>query len=391
MQTETTFTERLECVLTPDEWTEKAKLMAETRLAYERVEAEKKRVVDSFSGQLKHLNNTISETTQILHSGREWRQVECRKYPHFDRGEWEIVRLDTFETVRTEPMTNRDRQAEMPFEAPQPEPATAEPAPAETEAEAEAETETSQGGTPTRTLLTAEELDSAAWRWATSPLGGGEKFSLFYLDGNPYVITNVLYGEKTAEGHQPVASIQAWSVLPVEIVGKDNVREAYSEETGWLYVGVPVGKEIWVMVHQNPLWTLAPTEKPAVEMADDISTSPKDLALYHALHHFEGARGRWEDFRAKGDFSDTALNAAISQEFGLAGGMEIGGVSFAFKGGDVCKFWFGKVAPKGTPTWQGKSLLENARRILNLPKAAKTATTARRAASPRPPAASATA
>ena len=97
--------------------------------------------------------------------------------------------------------------------------------------------------------------------------------------------------------------------------------------------------------------------------------SPRDTALWHALHHKEGAAARWTVFRNAGDHSDARLLDKIAFEFSPRGGLEIAGVKFAFTGGELPKFYFNKTTPKGNPTLQGRSLLEAVRKLMNLPKA----------------------
>lgn len=105
-------------------------------------------------------------------------------------------------------------------------------------------------------------------------------------------------------------------------------------------------------------------------MPDNLT--PRDIALWHALHRKEDSAARWTALREKGAVSDVELSEAVSKEFSLRGGEEKAGVKFAYCGGDNPKFFFGSIDPKGKkPSLQGKSLLEAVRTLLDLPKPAK--------------------
>lgn len=108
------------------------------------------------------------------------------------------------------------------------------------------------------------------------------------------------------------------------------------------------------------------------ESTASIPTIPKDRALWMALHRWPSSAEHWDRLRLQhpDGVPDSALDAAIKQEFNANGGLNEAGVKFAWAVMPN-RFWFGKNVPRGTASLQGARLLGQVRTILDLPKPKK--------------------
>lgn len=111
-------TEVLEVALTEKELKEASKVLAESFRAKNALEAE----IDTFKAQKKaeitKLDGVISLNAGLVNNEKEFRAVECEIRFEWERGNKVITRMDTGEEMRTEPITNAERQQFFPDSAP---------------------------------------------------------------------------------------------------------------------------------------------------------------------------------------------------------------------------------------------------------------------------------
>lgn len=113
----TTIKQQLMCDLTDTERREYGIVLATTLGDIEEIEAEKKKHSDHFKDRIAGLQARADETSRKVRDGKEWRNVECQVLLGTpDRDHKQTIRLDTGETIRTEMMTDSDRQLVMPLD-----------------------------------------------------------------------------------------------------------------------------------------------------------------------------------------------------------------------------------------------------------------------------------
>jgi len=114
-------------------------------------------------------------------------------------------------------------------------------------------------------------------------------------------------------------------------------------------------------------WGLVLPPRPT--LADFLKTAPESSGfnqpLHDSLHNTVGAKDRWAARRKSGG-DDAQLKAWIGEEFGISGG----GPGNSLAGGKDPKFWVGS-AGRGKPTLSGKRLVEEVRRLLEIPMPGK--------------------
>jgi hypothetical protein len=83
------------------------------------LEAEKKATTASYGASIKAANNRVADLAEKMNNGYELRDVECMVMLEDPRpGQKRIIRLDTNETVRVEPMTMGEMQNSFGFTEP---------------------------------------------------------------------------------------------------------------------------------------------------------------------------------------------------------------------------------------------------------------------------------
>lgn len=102
--------EQLPVVLTADERRMYGIELAEKETAYEREEVEQKEAKKAMKDALDAQRAEVMRLARIVETGREYRPVECQWRPDFKRSIVELLRLDTLEVVRAEPMTTSHLQ-----------------------------------------------------------------------------------------------------------------------------------------------------------------------------------------------------------------------------------------------------------------------------------------
>ena len=102
--------------LTDAEVLDRGRRVAELSRERAQAEAEKKMAMLEFKHRIETAERDMAELLSAIHSGNEWRSIQCEKVTHRDIGEVTITRLDMGAIVETRPMTNRERQVAMDLE-----------------------------------------------------------------------------------------------------------------------------------------------------------------------------------------------------------------------------------------------------------------------------------
>lgn len=102
----------LPCRLTAQEVHEAGKLLVESMRRRDEAEDRKKTFNQQIKAEMGAIAATIETARAHVMSETEFRDVECevRFYFHRNGGEKDFVRLDTGEVVKTEKVTNDERQ-----------------------------------------------------------------------------------------------------------------------------------------------------------------------------------------------------------------------------------------------------------------------------------------
>lgn len=103
-------TEYLQCILTDKELIEKSRELAKANEDIADVEAKKKDVVADFTAQQKKHEANISILSRIVSTGKEYRNVKCELEKDYKNGLKRLIRLDTFEVIKSEELQQKDRQ-----------------------------------------------------------------------------------------------------------------------------------------------------------------------------------------------------------------------------------------------------------------------------------------
>lgn len=110
-------TEYLKYDFTTSEANENAKLLARRTRALAEHELKKKQMVDDLKTEEEGLKADIAQFSRFVTDGYDFRMIECRII--FDDpkpGAKTIYRTDTGEAVKTEKMTDDEKQAELPLD-----------------------------------------------------------------------------------------------------------------------------------------------------------------------------------------------------------------------------------------------------------------------------------
>jgi len=103
----------LECILTDDELIERSRSLAKANQDLADVEARKKDVMADFTAQQKKHEANIGVLSRKVSTGKEYRDVECEWSINFTSGFKALIRKDTREIIKTEPVTSKDRQESL--------------------------------------------------------------------------------------------------------------------------------------------------------------------------------------------------------------------------------------------------------------------------------------
>lgn len=105
--------ERLPVTLTAEERRLKGIDLASKEREYEREKEGQKAAQKAAKDRLDLMRVDIMDLARVVETGEEDRQVECWWQPDYERSVVKLVRSDTLEIVRTEPMKLSDRQLRM--------------------------------------------------------------------------------------------------------------------------------------------------------------------------------------------------------------------------------------------------------------------------------------
>lgn len=115
------LTERLRCVFSDDEQVEHGKLIARAAQKWSELEQQKKEIDAQIKGEIEQQKSIVQRLSSAISMGYEYRDVET----HFvmdtpSPGTKTVVRVDTGEVLRTEPMTSSEKQGVLSFDQPDP-------------------------------------------------------------------------------------------------------------------------------------------------------------------------------------------------------------------------------------------------------------------------------
>lgn len=102
--------EYLQCILTDQELITKSRELAKANEDLADVEAKKKDVMADFTAQQKKHEANIGVLSRIVSTGKEYRNVKCEWQFHYDKGRKMLRRMDTDDIIRTEEITQKERQ-----------------------------------------------------------------------------------------------------------------------------------------------------------------------------------------------------------------------------------------------------------------------------------------
>jgi len=110
-------TQKLRCLLTADEKIEAGRELAEATNELTAIEEDKAQIVADFKHRTSAAEARIGVLSNKLRSGYEFRDVECEvRFDTPEKGQKQVVRLDTDEIVATNPMSEEEKQRELPLE-----------------------------------------------------------------------------------------------------------------------------------------------------------------------------------------------------------------------------------------------------------------------------------
>jgi uncharacterized protein YodC (DUF2158 family) len=112
----TTVTEILPVPLTDAEYKEIGKMQAQANQEIAQAEDELKSVKSQFKSRIDSAEARRNEFASIINAGHQQKQVECHLVKDFTENTITLIRLDTYETVRTRTMSTAEKQKGLNFE-----------------------------------------------------------------------------------------------------------------------------------------------------------------------------------------------------------------------------------------------------------------------------------
>ena len=111
-----TVTEYLKYKFSEKELREKSEKLAQDCREKRETEEAKKQITSDLKAKIDAFDASISQISNHINSGYEFRYIECDVHLNDpDPGFKSIVRKDTFEVVKVEPMTAAELQEELDF------------------------------------------------------------------------------------------------------------------------------------------------------------------------------------------------------------------------------------------------------------------------------------
>lgn len=102
--------ETLRCELTDDEVADRAQDLATLTVELDAAESEKAAVSKRLGARVAELREKLNGKARIVRERAEWRDVDVRDVPDYERGVMESIRLDTGVRVRVRALTPEERQ-----------------------------------------------------------------------------------------------------------------------------------------------------------------------------------------------------------------------------------------------------------------------------------------
>lgn len=115
--------------LTNSEILEYSKELARENNAAQQAEDNKKAAMSQLTSEINMHKAVIGKFATAISTGEEMREVECEYRFSDEPGYKELVRLDTFQVVRSEMLTDADRQLKLELDAAEESADTQQPAP----------------------------------------------------------------------------------------------------------------------------------------------------------------------------------------------------------------------------------------------------------------------
>jgi len=106
-------TKELPVQLTQEELMEKAKELAKLQQDKASAEEQAKSAAATFKDRIASAQSSISMLSRDICNGYEYREVKCQYEFDWSAGKKRLVRTDTGETIKTEPITQNDRQGDL--------------------------------------------------------------------------------------------------------------------------------------------------------------------------------------------------------------------------------------------------------------------------------------
>lgn len=104
----------LKVILTTEERLEIGQNIARESTQMASEEETKTEVVSEFKARIESHKAKIAELSRTLMNGYQFREVECRREFDFKKGIVAIIREDTGELVKERPITEQERQDNLP-------------------------------------------------------------------------------------------------------------------------------------------------------------------------------------------------------------------------------------------------------------------------------------
>jgi len=106
-------TKELSCVLTPEEYAERADAMADKAHELGALEGQKKSVADDYKGRISSAEAEMYRLSNIVKNKSEFRDVKCVEVYDYKEGEYRLERLDTCEVVSRRPLRNDEKHEQL--------------------------------------------------------------------------------------------------------------------------------------------------------------------------------------------------------------------------------------------------------------------------------------
>jgi hypothetical protein len=103
----------LPCKLTPEEKMQRVEQFAIESERMAQVEIEHRRAKQEFKDKILEHGHAINGLSAAIRSGQELRPVDCEEVPDYQRGMWDLLRLDTGEFVESRGMSDAERQRDI--------------------------------------------------------------------------------------------------------------------------------------------------------------------------------------------------------------------------------------------------------------------------------------